>query len=81
MYYVYLIGSIKKNKLKTYVGYTNNLKKRLFLHNSSKGAKSTRGRKWKILHIEKFFLKSKALSREYCLKKDKKFRSRLKSKI
>ena len=55
MYYVYLLGSIKKNKVKTYVGYTNNLKKRLFLHNTSKGAKSTRGRKWKILYKEKFF--------------------------
>ena len=81
MYYVYLLGSIKKNKEKTYVGYTNNLKKRLFLHNTSKGAKSTRGRKWKILYKEKFFLKSKALSREYYLKKDKKFRNKLKSKI
>ena len=28
----------------TYVGYTNNLKKRLDLHNSGKGAKFTRGK-------------------------------------
>ena len=37
----------------TYVGYTNNLKKRIFLHNSGKGAKFTRGRKWKLIYKEK----------------------------
>ena len=48
-YYVYLLVSNKKNKFFTYVGYTNNIKKRLKLHNSSRGAKYTRGKKWKIL--------------------------------
>ena len=49
-YFVYLIGSFKKGKLKTYVGYTNNLKKRLKLHNTNKGAKATRGREWIIFY-------------------------------
>ena len=52
-YFVYLIGSYKKLKLTTYVGYTNNLKKRLDLHNKGKGAKFTRGRKWKLIYKEK----------------------------
>ena len=43
-YFVYLIGSNKSKKLITYVGYTNNLRKRIALHNSGKGAKFTRGR-------------------------------------
>ena len=48
-FYVYIIGSKKNSKLTTYVGYTNNLKNRLKLHNEGKGAKFTRGRKWKVL--------------------------------
>ena len=58
-YYVYLIGGFKKNKFKTYVGYTKNLKKRLFKHNSGKGAKSTRGYKWKFFYYKKYSLKKK----------------------
>ena len=53
-YFVYLIGNYKFSKLTTYVGYTNNLKKRLDLHNSGKGAKFTKGRSWKIIYYEKY---------------------------
>ena len=77
-YFVYLIGNNKKNKLTTYVGYTNNLKKRIKLHNLGKGAKFTRGRKWKLIYSEKYLNKKKALSREYYIKKDKDFRKLLK---
>ena len=49
-YYVYLIISISIKKLISYVGYTNNLKKRLTLHNNSKGAKFTKGRKWYLAY-------------------------------
>ena len=42
--FVYIIGSFKANSLTTYVGWTNNIEERLKKHNSSKGAKSTRGR-------------------------------------
>ena len=80
-YYVYLIASRKNSKLKTYVGYTNNLKKRIFLHNSGKGAKSTRGRQWKIIYKEKLNSKNKAMSREYYLKKDTKLRKKLSLKF
>ena len=45
-YWVYLIQSSRKNRYITYVGYTNDLKKRLELHNTSKGARFTKGNYW-----------------------------------
>ena len=80
VYYVYLLGSSDKSKLITYVGYTNNLKKRLNMHNIGKGAKFTRGRKWKIMYTEKFATKNEAISREYYIKNNRKFRKLLKKK-
>tara|TARA_Y100001970_G_scaffold240709_1_gene303672 strand:+ start:313 stop:564 length:252 start_codon:yes stop_codon:yes gene_type:complete len=79
-YYVYVIGGYKKLKFYTYVGYTNNLKKRLHLHNSSKGAKFTKGGKWKIIYKEIFTTKKEAISREYYIKKNRKFRKLIKKK-
>ena len=77
VYYVYLIKTLDGYPIKTYVGYTNNLNKRLEKHNSNLGAKSTRGYKWEFVYKKKFYSKSKALSFEYKLKKDRKERSRL----
>ena len=73
-YSVYMIKSTTSVKKKTYVGYTSNLKNRIKLHNSNKGAKSTRGHKWKIIFKKKFYSKSKAMSYEYKLKHDRKER-------
>ena len=73
-FYVYVIAANKNNKLITYVGYTKDLKKRLKLHNSGKGAKFTRGKKWKVIYTEKYLSKSDAMSREYYIKKNRKFR-------
>ena len=71
-FYVYLICTKNNNNsLTSYVGYTNNLKKRILLHNSGKGAKFTRGKKWIIIYKKKFLSKSTAMSYEYLLKKDK----------
>ena len=64
----------------TYVGYTNNLKKRLNLHNSGKGAKFTRGRKWVLIYKERFKSKKEAISREYYIKNDRSLRNDLKKK-
>ena len=66
-YFVYVIGSLKNFKPKTYVGWTKDLNERLRKHNSGKGAKSTKGRKWKIIYHEIFNSKEKALRREYYL--------------
>ena len=63
----------------TYVGYTNNLKKRISLHNAGKGAKFTRGRKWILIYKEKFKSKKEAISREYYIKKNRKLRNKIKN--
>ena len=78
-FYVYMLKSVGSNSV-TYVGYTSNLKKRISLHNSGKGAKFTRGRKWKLIFKEKCNSKSEAISREYYIKNNKKFRSEIKNK-
>ena len=70
-YFVYMLKCVSSKKRLTYVGYTNNLKKRILLHNSGKGAKFTRGKKWIIIYKKKFLSKSTAMSYEYLLKKDK----------
>ena len=77
VYYVYFIKTLDDYPVKTYVGYTNNLNKRLEKHNSNLGAKSTKGYKWEFVYKKKFYSKSKALSFEYKLKKDRKERLRL----
>ena len=68
-YFVYLIKTKPGYYKKSYVGYTNNLKKRLVIHNRSLGAKSTKGYKWSLVFKKKFSSKSKAMSYEYYLKK------------
>ena len=77
-YYVYMLIS-KGNKPVSYIGYTNNLNNRIMLHNSGKGAKFTRGRKWKLIYKEKFRSKNKAISREYYIKKNRTLRNKLKN--
>ena len=79
-HYVYMIKSIKYGKAKTYVGYTINLKKRLNAHNLGKGAKSTRGRSWKIIFKKAYKNKSLALKAEYFLKKNYTVRKEIKKK-
>jgi len=79
-YFVYLIGNhkYKEKKLITYVGYTNNLKKRLKKHNTGTGAKFTRGRKWKLLYFEKYKTKTEAMKRELYIKKNRTLRNFIK---
>ena len=79
-HFVYLIVSFGKKRLISYVGYTKNIKKRLKLHNTSKGAKFTRGRKWKIIYKKSYNTKSEAMKNEYLLKKNKKKRFEIKQK-
>jgi putative endonuclease len=78
-YYVYMLKS-KSLKPVTYVGYTQNLTKRINLHNSGKGAKFTRGRKWVLIYKEIFKSKKKAISREYIMKKNRILRNKIKNK-
>ena len=77
IYHVYMLKSLGNHPV-TYVGYTNNLKKRITLHNSSKGAKFTRGRKWKLIYKEKLNSKKEAISREYYIKHNRTLRNKIK---
>ena len=77
VYYVYLIKTVDGFLNKSYVGFTNNLQKRLNRHNSNLGAKSTKGYKWEIVYKRRFYSKSNALSFEYKLKKDRNERLRI----
>ena len=69
-----MLKSVSKIYKKTYVGYTKDLDKRISLHNTNKGAKSTKGYKWIIIYEKKFNTKTEAMSYEYKLKNDKKKR-------
>ena len=80
-YYVYMIKTIGGTYSKSYVGYTNDIIKRINDHNKNKGAKSTKGYKWKLIYKKKFLLKSKAMSYEYKLKKDYIKRKKILKKI
>ena len=72
-----MLKSLGKDPV-TYVGYTNDLKKRINLHNNNKGAKFTRGRKWKLIYKEKLNSKKEAISREYYIKKNRTLRNKIK---
>ena len=78
-YFVYMLLTTRKNKFITYVGYTSDLTKRLKQHNNSKGAKFTRGSKWKLIYYKKYRNKKLAMINEYKLKKDYKLRFKFKT--
>jgi putative endonuclease len=77
----FIVYMLKSNSGKpiTYVGYTNNLTKRIKLHNSGKGAKFTRGRKWILIYKEKLMSKKEAISREYYIKNNRTLRNKIKN--
>ena len=72
-----MIKSISPGTKKKYVGYTNNIEKRLEKHNSNKGAKSTKGYKWLLIYSKKFKSKKEAMSFEYKLKKNRTKRKKI----
>tara|TARA_Y100000992_G_C21006894_1_gene369227 strand:- start:323 stop:580 length:258 start_codon:yes stop_codon:yes gene_type:complete len=80
-FFVYMLISRVNNRYISYVGYTNNLKNRVLLHNSSKGAKFTKGKHWKLIYSKKYPTKSIAMKEEYKLKNNYKLRSIIKSKF
>ena len=80
-FYVYLLISKNNDNIISYVGYTNNLENRLSKHNSSKGAKFTRGRKWEMIYKKVYKTKSEAIKEEHKLKKNYLLRKKLKNKF
>ena len=77
-YFVYMLKSLGKDSV-TYVGYTKDLKRRIGLHNNNKGAKFTRGRKWKLIYKEKHGSKKEAIYREYYIKNNRTLRNKIKN--
>ena len=73
--YVYILGSGDAvSGYRTYIGWTTDLDARLDAHNAGKGARSTRGRRWVLLYAERYKTRGEAMSREWHLKRDRKFR-------
>ena len=79
--YVYVLGCGGPPRTLTYVGWSNDVARRLVQHNSGKGARSTRGRSWILLYSEKCTSRRHAMSREWHLKRDRKFRKKLALKL
>ncbi|MBT7759159.1 MAG: GIY-YIG nuclease family protein [Rhodospirillaceae bacterium] len=75
--YVYILGSRDGSGYRTYVGWTNDLDRRLARHNDGTGARSTRGRAWVLLYAERYRTRGPAMSREWHLKRDRRFRKSL----
>jgi putative endonuclease len=75
--FVYVLGSRGRGGPKTYVGWAIDLDQRLKRHNEGTGAKSTRGRQWRLLYAEGFRARRAAMSREWHLKRDRNLRRKL----
>jgi putative endonuclease len=72
--FVYVLGCVRTSDCRTYVGWTTDLTRRLERHNAGTGAKSTRGREWMLLYAERCATRREAMSREWLIKHDRKFR-------
>ena len=80
-FFVYMILSKHNDRYVSYVGYTNNINNIILLHNSSKGAKFTKGKIWKLIYLKKYQNKVDAMKNEYKLKKDYKLRLKIKKEF
>jgi len=81
LFSAYVLGSRGKDDCRTYVGWTTDLERRLRQHNAGIGAKSSRGRKWILLYSERCKTRREAMSREWYIKHDRKFRATLRATI
>lgn len=79
--FVYVLGCADRHGLRTYVGWTPDIAQRLARHNAGKGARSTRGRLWRVLYVEYFESRTEAMRREWHLKRDRSFRRKLRAGI
>lgn len=75
--FVYVLGCRSQGRSLTYVGWTTDVDARLEKHNAGRGARFTRGRAWMLLHVETFRTRRQAMSREWHLKRDRRFRKKL----
>ncbi len=72
-----MLGSVRGDERRTYVGWCVDLDQRLTAHNAGRGARSTRGRAWMLLYAERYATRREAMSREVSLKRDRAFRAAL----
>lgn len=75
--YVYVLGTATARGVRTYVGWTIDPERRLAQHNGGTGARSTRGGQWMLLYVERHATRVAAMSREWHLKRDRRFRGEL----
>ncbi len=77
MYYVYILKS--ETKEKTYVGFTNNLERRIKEHNSGKSKFTSKYIPWRVVYQEQVETLANARARELYLKSaaGRKFRKKL----
>ena len=66
MWFVYILKSESSNK--SYVGFTDNLERRLKEHNLGRSDYTKRYKPWKIIYTENFEIYNEALKREKYLK-------------
>ena len=76
-FFVYLLRTCDAGRPMTYVGWTTDIDARLGKHNAGTGARTTRGRVWMLAHSEAHQTREAAMSREWHLKRDRKFRMKL----
>lgn len=69
MYNVYVLKSKKLNK--HYIGYTNDLVRRLWEHNNQKSKFTSYSNDWELIYFETFEEKIKAIGREKFFKSGK----------
>jgi len=77
--FVYVLLSVRK-PLRTYVGWTLDLERRLEQHNQGLGARTTRGGKWILIYVERYRTRNAAMRREVFLKRDREFRKLLRKR-
>lgn len=66
MYYVYILRSLKDNGL--YIGYTNDLKKRIQRHNRGESSATINRLPFKLIYYQAFISQKDALETEKYLK-------------
>jgi putative endonuclease len=66
VFYTYFLKSVKGNK--TYVGHTDDWKKRLKEHNLGRSSFTRKFKPWRLIHLEEFKTKKEAIKREKYLK-------------
>ena len=67
MFYVYLLKSMKDDKL--YIGFTSNLEKRVKEHNDGKSSSTKSRRPFELIYYEAYKAKDDAEKREAMLKR------------